>query len=124
MACEGDAYDEKYTGTSEAGSVNVACRRPQSGKTSLIAELAEYLACIEKPGVIVFSLQYEKQHMLSKYLRSTSNEKLIIDDTPGISITEVRDKCWECRQKQEIKMVFVDYLPLMSGSADCASRVE
>ena len=42
--------------------------------------------------------------------------KLIIDDTPGISIAEMRSKCRKFKLEMDLKMVIIDYLQLMSGS--------
>ena len=44
------------------------------------------------------------------------NSKLIIDDTPGISITELRSKCRKMKLEYGLGMVIIDYLQLMSGS--------
>ena len=44
------------------------------------------------------------------------NSKLIIDDTPGISITELRSKCRKMKLEYGLSMVIIDYLQLMSGS--------
>ena len=44
------------------------------------------------------------------------NSKLVIDDTPGISITELRSKCRKMKLEQGLSLVIIDYLQLMSGS--------
>ncbi len=44
------------------------------------------------------------------------NSKLIIDDTPGISISELRSKCRKFKLEQDLKLVIIDYLQLMSGN--------
>ena len=44
------------------------------------------------------------------------NSKLIIDDTPGISITELRSKCRKMKLEHGLSLVIIDYLQLMSGS--------
>lgn len=97
--------------------------RPDSGKTVLAAEMAEYMVVREKEDVLFFSLQHEKQNLIDKYFENHSEEKLIIDDTPGISITEVRNKFSQFARKRKITWIFIDYLPLMSGSESCNSRV-
>ena len=47
------------------------------------------------------------------------NSKLIIDDTPGISITELRSKCRKMKLEFGLNLVIIDYLQLMSGSGRC-----
>ena len=44
------------------------------------------------------------------------NSKLIIDDTPGISIAEMRSKCRKYKLEHDLKLIIIDYLQLMSGS--------
>ena len=44
------------------------------------------------------------------------NSKLIIDDTPGISISEMRSKCRKYKLEHDLKLIIIDYLQLMSGS--------
>lgn len=92
---------------------------PDSGKTALVAEMAKYMAVEEKQDVLFFSLQHEKQDLIDKHFKNYS-EKIIIDDTLGISITEVRNRCSQSARK----WAFIDCLPLMSGSESCNSRVE
>ena len=47
--------------------------------------------------------------------------KLIIDDTPGISISELRSKCRKYKLEHDLKLIIIDYLQLMSGSGGRAS---
>lgn len=47
---------------------------------------------------------------------------LIIDDTPGISISELRSKCRKYKLEHDLKMIIIDYLQLMSGSGRAESR--
>ena len=44
------------------------------------------------------------------------NSNLIIDDTPGISIAELRSRCRKYRLENDLKIIFIDYLQLMSGN--------
>lgn len=47
---------------------------------------------------------------------------MIIDDTPGISISELRSKCRKYKLEQNLGVIFIDYLQLMSGSGRSESR--
>ena len=53
-----------------------------------------------------------------------ANSKLMIDDTPGISLPVLRSKCRKLKMEQDIQIVIIDYLQLMSGnsSSNAASR--
>ena len=48
--------------------------------------------------------------------------KLIIDDTPGISISEMRSKCRKYKLEHDLKLIIIDYLQLMSGNGRSDSR--
>ena len=49
------------------------------------------------------------------------NSELIIDDTPGISIAEMRSKCRKYKLEHDLKLIIIDYLQLMSGSGGRSS---
>lgn len=105
------------------GELILLAGRPDSGKTALVTGMAEYVVIEEKQDALFFSLQHEKQDLKDKYFENPSEEKLIIDDTPGISITEVRNRYSQFARKRKIKWIFIDNLPLMSGSESCDTRV-
>lgn len=96
---------------------------PGSGMTALAAEMAEYLVSEEKQDVIFFSLQHEKQDLTDKYFAHSDKEKIVIDDTAGISIMEVRNRCTRLSRERKIKWIFIDCLLLMSGSKCRDTRV-
>ena len=54
---------------------------------------------------------------------SSGGSKLIIDDTPGISISELRSKCRKMKLEHGLGMVIIDYLQLMTGSGKAAITV-
>ena len=54
--------------------------------------------------------------------RIISNSNLIIDDTPGISISELRSKCRKYKMEHNLAIVMIDYLQLMSGNGKSESR--
>lgn len=94
----------------------------KSGKTDFVVEMAKCAARDGKQKVLFFSLQHEKKELLKKYIES--DELFDIDDTPGIAITEVENKCRVCAKNHGLKMVFIDYLLLMEPSVTRCSRVE
>lgn len=114
---------ESVMKTFKPGELVLLAGRPGSGMTALAAEMAEYLVSEEKQDVVFFSLQHEKQDLADKYFTNPVEEKILVDDTAGISITEVRNRCTRLFRERKIKWIFIDCLPLMSGSKYCDTRV-
>lgn len=124
--------------------------RPSMGKTALVLNLAHYIAIRNHIPTAIFSLEMSKEQLInrmfsldskvdSQHIRTgdlsdsdwekliesagiIGKSNLIIDDTPGISITELRSKCRKFKLEQDLKLVIIDYLQLMSGSGRTDSR--
>ncbi|MCR5715823.1 MAG: replicative DNA helicase [Lachnospiraceae bacterium] len=124
--------------------------RPSMGKTALALNIAQYVAFHEKECVAIFSLEMSKVQLVnrlfslesrvdSQHIRTgelsdhewedliagssvVGSSKLIIDDTPGISLPEMRAKCRKFKQEFDLKLIIIDYLQLMSGSGRSDSR--
>lgn len=114
---------ENVMKTFKPGELVLLAGCPGSEMTVLAAEMAEYLVNKEKQDVIFFSLQHEKQDLAGKYFTNSGQEKVVIDDTAAISITEVRNRCVQLFRERKIKWIFIDCLPLVSGSKCCDTRV-
>ncbi len=114
---------ESVMKTFKPGELVLLAGRPGSGMTALAAEMAEYLVREEKQDVVFFSLQHEKQDLADKYFTNPVDEKIVIDDTAGISITEARNRCVQLFGERKIQWIFIDCLPLMSGSKCWDTRV-
>jgi len=139
--------DEKTAGM-QRGDLVVIAGRPSMGKTAFVMNLAQNAAIRdEEPNnIAVFSLEMSAQQISMRLLASESrvdmskmrtgsfatddwrklaagtaklsNASIYIDDTPGISVMEVRSKCRRLkREKGRLDMVLIDYLQLMTGSA-------
>ncbi len=117
--------------------------RPSMGKTSLAMNIASYVACEEKLPVAIFSLEMSKEQLVLRLLASEarvdqtkvrnahltreewssliesadrlSNAFLYIDDTPGISIGEIRSKLRRMAASEGLRLLVIDYLQLMSS---------
>ncbi len=137
--------DEKTAGLQKSDLIIIAAR-PSMGKTAFAMNIAENAAIIDGKVVGVFSLEMSNEALLQRLLCSVARvdshkfrtgslwqddmrkisqalEKLtqapiFIDDTPGISLSEMRAKARRLRQSQgKLDLIIVDYLQLMSGGS-------
>ncbi len=135
--------DYKTAGMQPSDLILIAAR-PSMGKTAFVLNIAQHVAFHDKKSVAVFSLEMSKEQLVNRLLSleskvnsqaiRTGNMKddewerliesadvigrsgLLIDDTPGISIGELRSKCRKFKLEYDIQMIIIDYLQLMSGS--------
>ena len=135
--------DYKTSGMQPSDFILIAAR-PSMGKTAFVLNLVDYVAVRNHMPCMIFSLEMSKEQLVNRMLSMESNvdsqklrtgsltdadwdavvegigiiggSKLIIDDTPGISITELRSKCRKMKLEYGLSMVIIDYLQLMSGS--------
>jgi len=124
--------------------------RPSMGKTAFELNLAENIAIKHHIPTIIFSLEMSKEQLINRMFSLESKvdaqnirsgnlsdsewerliesagiigkSNLIIDDTPSISITELRSKCRKYKLEHNLGLVMIDYLQLMSGSGHTESR--
>lgn len=141
--------DYRTAGMQPSDLVLIAAR-PSMGKTAFVLNIAQYVAFHENQCVAIFSLEMSKEQLVnrlfameskvdSQHLRTGNlsdlewekliesagmigQSHLIIDDTPGISIAELRSKCRKFKLEHDLKMIIIDYLQLMSGSGRSDSR--
>lgn len=135
--------DYRTAGLQPSDLILIAAR-PSMGKTAFVLNVAEYVAFKQNKTVAVFSLEMSKEQLVnrlfsmeakvdSQHLRTGNlsdaewekliesaaqigKSNLIIDDTPGISISELRSKCRKYKLEHNLELVIIDYLQLMSGS--------
>lgn len=141
--------DYKTAGMQPSDLILIAAR-PSMGKTALVLNVAQYVAFKSDLPLAVFSLEMSREQLVnrlfslesrvdSQHIRTgnlsdrewedlidgagvVGRSKLIIDDTPGISISELRSKCRKFKMEQDIQMIIIDYLQLMSGNGRTDSR--
>ncbi len=141
--------DELTTGFQPSDLVIIAAR-PGMGKTSLVLNIAQNAALDGKVPIAFFSLEMSKNQLAQRLLSSEgyvdsqrlrtgklANEDygklaraagilthapIWIDDTPGISVLEMRSKARRLKLEQDIGMIVVDYLQLMQGPSNSESR--
>ncbi len=135
--------DEMTSGLQPSDLIIVAAR-PSMGKTALCLTLAQNAAITEKAVVGVFSLEMSKEQLVMRMMSSEakvdasrfrkgmlsreewerlaraigtlSDARIFIDDTPGITVLEMRAKCRRlAAEEKKLDLIVVDYLQLMSG---------
>ncbi len=143
--------DYKTAGLHNSDLILVAAR-PAMGKSAFALNIASYAATRAKIPVMIFSLEMSKEQMANRILCSEamvdsnkvrtgkidddewtklaeasgelSEAQIFIDDTPGISIMEIRAKCRKLKLEKDIGLVVIDYLQLVQGSGKRGSSRE
>ncbi|MBQ5735464.1 MAG: replicative DNA helicase [Lachnospiraceae bacterium] len=141
--------DYKTSGLQPSDLILVAAR-PSMGKTAFVLNVAQHVAFKEGVTTAIFSLEMSKVQLVNRLLSLESkvdsqairtgnlsdsdwekliegagtigNSNLIIDDTPGISISELRSKCRKFKLEHNLGLVIIDYLQLMTGNGKTDSR--
>ena len=141
--------DYKLSGLQPSDLILVAAR-PSMGKTAFVLNIAQYVAFKKKKSVAIFSLEMSKEQLVNRLFSlesqvdaqalRTGNMKdsdwekliegagiigqsqLIIDDTPGISVPELRSKCRKYKLENDLDLIIIDYLQLMTGSIGRSSE--
>ena len=133
--------DEKTSGLQRSDLIIVAAR-PGMGKTAFALNIAQQSAVKHGTSVIIFSLEMSKEQLGQRLLAmqarvemqklkqgdldrkdwdrvslgvdELNGSKIVIDDTPGISLMEMRNKCRRLKAEQGLDLIVVDYLQLMT----------
>ena len=141
--------DYKTSGLQKSDLILVAAR-PSMGKTAFVLNIAGHVVLKEEIPTAIFSLEMSKDQLVKRLLAMNSkvdsqklrsgeledeewtllahsaqaigSSSLIIDDTPGISIMELRSKCRKYKLEYNLGLVIIDYLQLMSGGGRSESR--
>ncbi len=141
--------DKKLNGFHPSDLILVAAR-PAMGKSAFALNLAQNAAIKEGSSVAIFSLEMSKEQLMQRMLSSESmveinkiqtgslNEKewakisramaplsqaqIYFDDSPGITVTEMRSKCRRLNMESTLDLVLVDYLQLMQGGGRTENR--
>jgi replicative DNA helicase len=146
-----DDLDRLTAGLQPQNLVIIAAR-PAMGKSGLALGIAEYVAIETRKTVLFFSLEMSKQEIVNRLISSQaridsnllrtgrlddghwrtlgealgrmSEAPLFIDDTPSISMLEIRAKARRLKQRSALDLVIVDYLQLMQSDRRSESRVQ
>ena len=134
---------DEMTNGLQNGELVIVAARPSMGKTAFALNIAEHIGCTNRQPVAFFSLEMSKQQLAQRLMCSRSNvdshrlrrnmltgeefQKLAmtvgeladapiyIDDTPGLTLLQLRAKARRLASRHHIKAIFVDYLQLMSA---------
>jgi replicative DNA helicase len=144
-------FDKMTSGLQKSELIIIAAR-PSMGKTAWAINIAQNCAVRDQKVVAVFSLEMSKESLLRRMLASEAMvgsrklqtgfipredkgkliaaldrlmaSKMFIDDTPGITLAEMRAKVRRLRQQEngQLDLIVIDYLQLMTGSAGSSQK--
>ena len=134
--------DYKLSGFQPSDFILIAAR-PSMGKTAFVLNVVDFVAVRKSLPCMVFSLEMSKEQLVNRLLSMESGvdaqklrngnlsdtdwerlvegaegvarSNLIIDDTPGITLAELRSKCRKYKLENKLGIIMIDYLQLMSG---------
>lgn len=141
---------DDYTAGLQNSDLIIIAARPGMGKTSLALNLAETASIKHKAVSAIFSLEMSKEQLVNRVLSSESLVELgklrvgnidpndmsklahalkdvvtapiYIDDTPGITVSEIRAKCRRLKMEKGLNLVVIDYLQLMQSGRRESNR--
>ncbi len=142
-------FDIQTAGLQPSDLIIIAAR-PSMGKSAFVTNITEHVGIVEKIPTAIFSLEMSKEQLTQRMLCSQarvnahkvrtgflaqadwpkltdaaaklSKAPIFIDDTPGISVLELRAKARRLKAQHNIQLVIIDYLQLMRGDDSFESR--
>lgn len=136
----------------QASNLLILAARPGQGKTAMVVNIAQHIAVSENQGVGIFSLEMSQEELVDRFLvgqsdvdawrlktgRLTESDftklsqamgeladaPIYIDDTPGISMTEMRTKARRLQMEHNVGFLIVDYLQLADPGKRYDNRVQ
>lgn len=136
----------------QASNLLILAARPGQGKTAMVVNIAQHVAVSENQGVGIFSLEMSQEELVDRFLVGQSDvdawrlktgrlsesdftklsqamgeladAPIYIDDTPGISMTEMRTKARRLQMEHNIEFLIVDYLQLADPGRRYDNRVQ
>lgn len=141
-----------FTGGLQNSDLVIIAARPSMGKTALALNIAENVAKLHKKPVVYFSLEMSKEQLGQRLLTSISEVnslkvrngdlsdselikiqnsmaeaaelKLIIDDTPAVTLAEITAKCKELQYNESMGLIIIDYLQLIGNKKAKENRTQ
>lgn len=143
--------DNTLSGLQDSNLIILAAR-PGQGKTAMAINIAQHVGVVEKKPVAIFSLEMSQEELvdrllvgqadvdawrlktgkltesdfskLSEAMGNLADAQIFIDDTPGITISEMRTKARRLQMEHGISLIVVDYLQLVNPGRRYDSRVQ
>jgi replicative DNA helicase len=143
---------DRLTSGWQKSDLVIIAARPSMGKTAFVLSMARNMAVEHNKTVAMFSLEMssiqlvnrlivgeteitsdkirtgnltnEEWERLDYRIKRLEDAKIFIDDTPAISVFELRAKCRRLKRRHNIDIVIIDYLQLMSGTPDAKGNRE
>ena len=137
--------DYMTTGFQPSDFILVAAR-PSMGKTAFVLNILEYVAIKKQRPCMIFSLEMSREQLVNRMFSMDSGlnaqnlrsgrlsdddwpvlidtvgrigqSNIVIDDTPGITVSELRSKCRKVKLERGLDLIMIDYLQLMNGSGN------
>ncbi|GGI10306.1 replicative DNA helicase [Isoptericola cucumis] len=141
---------DRLTNGLHPGQMIVIAARPAMGKSTLAIDIARSASIKNGQTSVVFSLEMSRNEItmrllsaearvhlqklrngsmgeddwqkLAKVMGKISEAPMFVDDSPNMSLTEIRAKCRRLKQKHDLKLVVIDYLQLMTSGKKVESR--
>ncbi|MDE3230487.1 MAG: replicative DNA helicase, partial [Chloroflexota bacterium] len=141
---------DKVTGGLQRSDLIILAARPAVGKTSLALSVAHNASLRFKHGIAIFSLEMSAEQLIARFLSMDANvdqqklrtgfidddewerigqsvgtlseAEIYIDDTPGITLMEMRSKARRLKMERGFDLIIVDYLQLMQGTVSASGR--
>jgi replicative DNA helicase len=136
----------------QSSNLIILAARPGQGKTAMVVNIAQHVSVVEKVPVGIFSLEMSQEELvdrllvgqsdvdawklktgklaesdftkLSQAMGELADAQIYIDDTPGISVSEMRSKARRLQLEHNIKLIIVDYLQLADPGRRYDNRVQ
>jgi len=136
----------------QASDLLIVAGRPGIGKTSLLLSIARQVAKLHQKHIAVLTLETSREqlaqrllaqemgietqrirsgkleadewHSLAHAIDSLKNAHLFLDDTPAVTVQQMRSKCRRLHMENRLDLVVVDYLQLLSGGERFENRVQ
>lgn len=141
---------DKMTSGFQPSDLIILAARPSMGKTAFCLNIAQHAAVRKKLPVAIFSLEMSREQLVTRILcgeamvdqqkvrtgqltdddwqklshaaAPLAQAPLFIDDSPGISVVEMRAKCRRLKAEQGLSMIVIDYIQLMQGGRKTENR--
>lgn len=135
---------DKLTSGLQPSDLILIAARPSMGKTAFVLNITQHIGIREKKAVAFFSLEMSKEQLVQRMLCAEAaidaqrlrigeleandwtklvagadklaSAPIFIDDTPGITVMEMRSKARRLKVEHDLKVIIIDYLQLMQGS--------